>query len=141
MTRRKREGNEDLGCMGSRVKEEVEKNARQEALVLPKSGLQNLLQSVDRNGNLSCCRARREIELGMPAGHFLKRKSNFHLKLVGLNAQLPRACAVVSAPSVMQELGVCRAMDRCVHQCFLMALLEWLLTQKTGKCSCVVCRH
>lgn len=27
---------------------------RQEALVLPKDGLQNLLQSVDRNGNLYC---------------------------------------------------------------------------------------
>lgn len=103
--------------MGSGVKEEVEKSVRQEALVLPKDGLQNLLQSVGRNGNLSCCHARGEMELGMPAGHFLKRKSNLHLKVIGLHAQLPRACAVVSAPSVMQELGVCRAMDRGVHRC------------------------
>lgn len=50
------------------------RNVRQEALVLPKDGLQNLLQSVDRNGNLSCCHARGKIASGMPAGHFLKRK-------------------------------------------------------------------
>lgn len=29
--------------------------------------------------------------------------------MVGLHAQLPCACAVLSATSVMQEMGVCRA--------------------------------
>lgn len=70
---------------------------------------------------MGICHARGEIELGMPAGHFLKRKNNFHLKVVDLHAQLPCACAVLSATSVMQEMGVCRAVDRRVHQCFLMS--------------------
>lgn len=102
--------------------------------------LQNLLQSVDRNWNLSCCHARGEIELGMPAGHFLKKKINLHLEVVGLHAQLPCACAVVSATSVMQELGVCRAVGRRVHQCFHVSPAG-VATEKTGKCGCLLCSH
>lgn len=40
------------------------RNVRQEALVLPKNGLQNLLQSVDRNGNLTVllsCKRRNRV--------------------------------------------------------------------------------
>lgn len=75
MPRRKRDGNEDLRGMGSRVEDRgTRRNVRQEALILPKNGLQNLLQSVDRNGKMSCCHTRGQIELGMPSWPLFKEK-------------------------------------------------------------------
>lgn len=141
MNRRNVDGNEDLVCMGSGVKEEVEEMWGRKPWCYQRMVYKTICSlSIEMGIWLSCCHARGEIELGMPSGHFLKKKSSLHLKVLGLHAQMPCACAVVPATSVMQELGVCRAVDRRVHQCFHM-FPAGVATQKTGKFSCLICSH